>query len=199
MVQRNSKGFFGDLTVFPGGKVEDVDVPPGLGRNDELSHRNAAVREFAEETGILLTDQGPVPAPDARGRAFYEWLSSQPFASAAERLVLVSRWVTPDDAPRRFDTRFYVIDCARAPGVSIDTTELVGHFWVAAATALARAEAGAWAMFRPTIAHLQWLRAHSSIEEAVKSAQGADSRALDRPGVVSDGSIVPIHMPPVTP
>ncbi|HEY7821201.1 MAG TPA: NUDIX domain-containing protein, partial [Acidimicrobiia bacterium] len=50
MVQRNSRGFFGGLAVFPGGRVEDVDVPTGLGPDDDLSHRNAALREFAEET-----------------------------------------------------------------------------------------------------------------------------------------------------
>ena len=198
MVQRNSKGFFGNLAVFPGGKVEDIDVPGGLAPDDDLSYRNAGVREFAEETGILLTDQGPVPAPEARGETFYQWLAAHSFTSAADRLVLVSRWVTPDSAPRRFDTRFYVIDCTGAPEVSIDTSELVGHSWVTADSALERVESGIWEMFRPTIAHLEWLAGQASIEAAVRSAWGADSRTLDTPSVVSDGSIVPIVTPPAT-
>lgn len=195
VVQRNSKGFFGNLAVFPGGKVEDIDVPDGMALHDDRSHRNAAVREFAEETGILLTGQGPMLAPDERGDAFYEWLAVQPFTSAADRLVLVSRWVTPDYAPRRFDTRFYVIDCTGSPEVSIDPSELVGHCWVTAESALEKVQAGTWSMFRPTIAHLEWLQGHSSVEDAVGSAVGADRRTLETPGVVSDGSIVPIQLP----
>lgn len=195
MVHRNSRGFFGDIAVFPGGRVDDIDVPVGLTHHDDLSSRNAAIREFAEETGILITSTGPVSAPDVKGEAFYEWLETRSLAAATEQLVLVSRWVTPEMAPRRFDTRFYVAACIDPPEVSIDTDELVGHEWTTPEDALERHRAGEWAMIHPTISHLHWLRRWSSIEEALLSAQGADGRTLIMPRVVEDGSLLSVHMP----
>lgn len=198
MVHRNSRGFFGDIVVFPGGKVETVDVPRGLTRFDDLAHRNAAVREFAEETGILLTSSGPLSAPGVRDGEYDSWLAARGVTSAVDDLVLVSRWVTPETAPRRFDTRFYVIACERAPEVTIDSDELIDHEWVTPALALARLEEGDLSMMRPTIAHLEWLLRWSSVEEAVESARGADGRTLMIPRRVEDGSLLPIYMPAET-
>lgn len=195
MVHRNSRGFFGDIAVFPGGRVDDIDVPAGLTHHDDLSNRNAAIREFAEETGILISSAGPVSVPDVKDAAFYEWLETRSLATGAGHLVLVSRWMTPEMAPRRFDTRFYVIACIDPPEVSIDTDELVGHEWIAPEDALERHQAGEWAMIHPTIAHLHWLRRWSTVEEALLSAEGADGRTLIMPRMVEDGSLLPIHMP----
>ena len=199
MVQRNSRGFFGDIVVFPGGKVDDVDVPDGLTPHDDLSHRNAALRDFAEETGILLSSSGPIRAPGLRDRAFYDWLEADTVTSGVNDLVLVSRWVTSELAPRRFDTRFYVVGCDDAPEVEIDSEELVAHEWIDPEAALDRYEAGMWSLIRPTIAHLQWLSRWSSVEEALASAGGADGRTLIIPRRVEDGSLLPVHMPAEVP
>lgn len=195
MVKRNARGFFGGLAVFPGGRVEDVDVPAGLSSDDDLSHRNAALREFAEETGILITPTGTEKVPGVRDHAYYEWLDAHGHEPNVDGLVLVSRWVTPEIAPRRFDTRFYVAVCDDPPEVEIDTSELIGHEWVTPADALDRHGSGTWSMVRPTIAHLRWLRRWSSVEEALRSAEGADGRTRIIPRVVDDGSLLPIHMP----
>lgn len=195
MVQRNSRGYFGDLVVFPGGRVDAIDVPDGQGLHDDSSHRNAALREFAEETGILITTEGPVRAPRVRDHRYYRWLDDQDLRPGIDDLVLVSRWVTPEAAPRRFDTRFYIVSCVGAPKVEIDTAELLWHEWVAPEIALARHERGEWAMFQPTLSHLRWLRRWDSIEAAIRSAEGADGRTSILPGRVEDGSLLPIHMP----
>jgi len=195
VVQRNSRGFFGDLVVFPGGRVDAIDVPDGLDLHDDLSHRKAAIREFAEETGILLTKKGPVRAPRVRDDDYYRWLGDHDISPADDDLVLVSRWVTPEAAPRRFDTRFYVARCVGAPEVEIDTDELIWHAWVTPAIALERHDLGEWAMFQPTLTHLRWLLRWQSIEDAIRSAEGADGRTLILPRKVEDGSLLPIHMP----
>lgn len=194
-VQRNSRGYFGDLVVFPGGRVDDIDVPEGLDLHDDLSHRHAALREFAEETGILITEGGPVRAPRLRDGDYYRWLDDQGFSPGVDDLVLVSRWVTPEAAPRRFDTRFYVVGCIGAPEVEIDADELIWHRWVTPEIALQCHDRGEWAMFRPTLSHLRWLHRRDSIDDAIKSAEGADGRTLILPRVVDDGSLLPIHMP----
>lgn len=195
MVHRNSRGFFGDIVVFPGGRVDDIDLSGDEARIEDAAQRRAALREFAEETGILLSDAGPVAAPGLRGAGYYQWLADQRLVAAEEALVLVSRWVTPEFAPRRFDTWFYVAACPDPPEVEIDREELVGHEWVTPETALAKHETGEWSLIRPTLAHLQWLRRWSSVDEALRSASGADGRTLIIPRTVEDGSLLPIHMP----
>lgn len=195
MVHRNSKGFFGDIVVFPGGRVDDIDVASGHTRNDDVSHRNAAVREFAEETGILLSNRGPIASPGVKGADYYDWWAEHPESPAVDDLILVSRWVTPEAAPRRFDTRFYLVTCVDPPEVEIDAEELISHDWIDPGAALERAESGSWQVIRPTLAHLQWLRRWSSIEKAIGSAEGADGRTLIVPRVIDDGSLLPIHMP----
>jgi recombination protein RecT len=195
MVHRNSHGFFADIAVFPGGKVDEIDVPETQSRHDDPSHRNAAIRELAEETGILITSDGPVQAPDLKDGAYYRWIADQGVTTGVEDLVLVSRWVTPESAPRRFDTRFYAVRCPDPPDVAIDTDELIGHEWVTPSDALGRHERREWAMIQPTLAHLRWLRRWSTIDDAMRSAEGADGRTVIVPRMVGDGSLLPIHMP----
>lgn len=194
MVHRNSRGFFGSFVVFPGGRVEDIDVPEGLAHDDDLSHRRAAIRELAEEAGIYIARGGAVAAPDVRGRALYEWMKGQEQPDL-DSLVLVSRWVTPEPAPRRFDARFYLARCDQAPEVSIDSDELIGHSWVTPGCALSRHEEGEWPMIFPTISHLRWLSRRTSIDDAFASARGADGRTVIEPREVEDGSLLPVYMP----
>jgi 8-oxo-dGTP pyrophosphatase MutT (NUDIX family) len=73
------------------------------------------LREFAEETGILISADGPVPVPAVRDVGYYQWLEEHALAAAEDDLVLVSRWVTPEFAQRRFDTRFYVVPAPTLP------------------------------------------------------------------------------------
>lgn len=195
MVQRNARGFFGDLLVFPGGGVDECDVPAGLGKWDEISHRRAAVRELAEETGILVSVHGTTPAQSRKGYAFYEGLAEADIEMAVSSLTLVSRWVTPEPAPRRFDTRFYIVGCREPPTVSLDTDELVGFEWLDPMEALRRYEEGTVNVILPTLAHLRWLSRRSSIDDALESASGADGRTLIRPERMEDGSILPVHLP----
>lgn len=195
MVERNARGFFADLLVFPGGSVDDCDVPAGLSRWDEVSHRRAALRELAEETGILITDQGSRPGPVGKGRAFYDQVPESGIETAISTLTLVSRWVTPELAPRRFDTRFYLAACHDSPTVRLDTDELIDFEWVDPAEALRRYEGGTMNVILPTLAHLRWLSRRSSVDDAIESADGADGRTLIRPERMEDGSILPVHLP----
>ncbi|HZD23755.1 MAG TPA: NUDIX domain-containing protein, partial [Acidimicrobiia bacterium] len=136
MVERNSRGFFGGIVVFPGGAVDEIDRDDSMG--PELWARRAAVRELAEEAGILLTRDGAVAGPGLKDRDFYDWIEENAVDTAVDSLLLVSRWVTPERVPRRFDTRFYLAWSDAMPDVRIDTDELVGHSWVTPRAALDR-------------------------------------------------------------
>lgn len=195
VVERNDRGFFGGIVVFPGGAVGSVDRRGSLTEDDDRVARRAAIRELAEEAGILLTRDGVVQAPGAKEADYYRWLAENGVETVPESLVLVSRWVTPELAPRRFDTRFYIVSSQSTPEVRIDTEELVGHSWVSPQRALERYDSGDWAMMLPTLAHIRWLSRRSSIDDALESARGAEGRTLIQPRRLEDGSFLPIHMP----
>ena len=177
MVKRQSGGFFGGLTVFPGGGVDDHDttkiarqaVP---GEYEDYEYRVAALRELAEETGLALTPIGTIPAPEERGEALLQAMVAAGARFDPDRLVLISRWITPEIAPKRFDTWFYLAEVVSPPPVRLDTDELVDHIWITADEALRLREVGDWKMFSPTIAHLRWLSAQSNVAEAVATAEG---------------------------
>ena len=195
VVKRNPRGFFGSLVVFPGGRVDEVDTVGGSDPFSESAHRRAAIRELAEEAGLALTDQGIRAVGGVKGDGFYEWLHRENLTIDPSQLVLISRWVTPEEAPRRFDTIFYLLAVEDPPEVSIDADELLDHRWVTPEYALKRYEVGDWPMWLPTLAHLRWLAKRSSVDDALRSASGADGRTLIEPRRVEDGSLVPIHLP----
>jgi len=200
MVHRHSRGFFGCLVVFPGGGVDPIDrsdLAATLvdGVSDDHGYRSAALRELAEETGLLVTTGGVRESPDLRGDELFEYVSGADIVLAGESLVLVSRWVTPEFAPRRFDTRFYLLAAEEPPSVRLDAEELVDYAWVTPEAALDRYEIGEWPMFSPTLAHLHWLSRRSSISDAVASARGADGRTLNEPTRADDGALIAIHLP----
>jgi 8-oxo-dGTP pyrophosphatase MutT (NUDIX family) len=200
MVERPARGFFGGLTVFPGGAVDPVDRSELAasvigGEHPDREYRAAALRELAEETGLALTRHDVVPAPSGRGAGLLSALRTARIHLDGSRLTLVSRWVTPEGAPTRFDTLFFLAGVAETPEIRLDPEELVGHSWLTPRTALEMHSEGEIEMFLPTVAHLRWLALRPDVERAVAAAQGADGRSLVRPRRMPDGSIVPIHLP----
>ena len=200
MVRRRPRGFFGGLTVFPGGAVDEIDasglagdVVPGDHTDQEF--RVAALRELAEETGLALTINGVVSAPDGRGEGMLSTMRAAGMRLDASALTLVSRWVTPEEAPTRYDTRFYLAVAGDTPEIRIDGDELVEHMWVTSGDALVRHAEGTLDMFLPTVAHLSWLDLRTTVQDAVTAAEGAEGRSLVEPRRMDDGSFVPIHLP----
>lgn len=200
MVRRRRRGFFGGLVVFPGGGVDATDrsdQATAVVRSDSFdrSHRAAVLRELAEETGILLGSNDAHGAPEERGPAFYSALLAHRVELDGDRLVLVSRWITPEMAPRRYDTRFYLTAADDVPEVRIDESELVAHDWVTPTEALRRHREQDWPMILPTLAHLRWLERRVSIADALETAGGADGRTPVEPRRMEDGSMVPLLLP----
>ena len=174
VVKRRSRGFFGGLTAFPGGGLEACDtgalarsVVTGVG--EDHAFRAAALRELAEETSLALTTSGVVAAPPERGEDLYLALSGASLLDG-ERLVFVSRWVTPEDAPQRYDTRFYLTSILGDPEIRVDAAELTGAEWIGPAAALDLHDAGDWRMFSPTIAHLVWLAGFRDVGSMISAA-----------------------------
>lgn len=187
MVQRPSRGFFGGLMVFPGGALESCDFIPNPSFDDS-EHRVAGIRETAEEVGFLVTSTGIVSSPRVKGGELVDWWNSSGIDPGYDRMTLISRWVTPDGAPTRFDTRFYLVAIDDDPEIVLDSDELVGHAWVTPQRGIDEVRQGTWQMILPTMSHLRWLSRHTNVESAVGAAGGADGLTVIEP-VASDGEL----------
>jgi 8-oxo-dGTP pyrophosphatase MutT (NUDIX family) len=163
LVQRNPQArFMGGAWVFPGGAVGSEE---GTG---QASHRAAAVRELAEEAGIVIE------GPDA--------------------LVAFARWITPAEVRTRFDTWFYL---ARAPDDAealVDGSEVVDSRWYAPSDALRAGVDGELFLVFPTIKQLEQLAGFASADELIAHASGREVLPV-QPRVVMSGEAARIVLP----
>ena len=143
--------FMPGYMVFPGGRVEPADramraygalashterkLLSGIARATSSRARAlalCAVRETAEETGLLVgeTGLGVPPAAPLSWAMFAE----QAVFPILEGLHFVARAITPPGHPRRFDTRFFAADAklvgARVADVTGPDAELVEARWL---------------------------------------------------------------------
>jgi 8-oxo-dGTP pyrophosphatase MutT (NUDIX family) len=147
MLRKNRGQAFGGMWVFPGGRVEDSDGDVDHDGEGVVA-RNAAVREAAEETGVVLKSDALAP---------------------------FAHWVPPGSAPRRFSTWFFV--AALPPGaadVVVDGGEIGDHVWTRPADALARHAAGEIELVPPTWVTLHDLADVASAAAALERATASD-------------------------
>ena len=159
MVRRSrSATFMGNARVFPGGVVEPADdsetaraVVRWSGPEEEFAWRAAALRELAEEAGIVVGQPGSsAVGPDDPAPVVYEQARRAGIVFDADRLVYLANWVTPAGLPRRYDTRFYVTIVGGETVPVADDREVFDPVWVAPAEAIARGDAGEWDVEFPT-------------------------------------------------
>jgi len=146
LARRNPESrFMPDVWVFPGGGVidSDHDGAPEAGDDGEHAHRRCAVREVSEEVGLELP---------------------------AEELIAWSRWITPEAAPVRFDTRFYVIRAAAHVKPAPDAAEVTDVQWMAPAHALAAHRQDELKLVFPTIKHLEALEPFADADALLAAA-----------------------------
>jgi 8-oxo-dGTP pyrophosphatase MutT (NUDIX family) len=130
--------------VFPGGVVHAEDSS----WSDEIA--TAAVRELFEEVGILLARNGRrfargrdcdrVRELVAGGHSFSSALRSGGLEPALDRLVMLTRWVTPALLRRRYDARFYLARLPAGQEVHAQRDEVTDWLWVAPERALREPE-----------------------------------------------------------
>lgn len=134
----------------------------------------AAYRETFEETGVLLAQHADgtacEPEPLARIRARRKAIADDAalFAPALleeglhvdiDRLVYWAHWITPSTgAPRRFDTRFFVVAAPDVHDHAADTYETTECLWMSPTDLLAAARRGEMKIAQPTRYNLEDLR-----------------------------------------
>jgi 8-oxo-dGTP pyrophosphatase MutT (NUDIX family) len=156
LVGRRRPGHFvGGMIVYPGGAVDADDwllgpqrcpgvSAPDLTDAEAAGYLHAAIRESREEVGLW-----PEPAAGLDGGHFRA----------------VGHWITPEDAPRRYDTRFFL---ARHPGgeARVADDELVEVWWERPAATLERLDRGELDAIAPTISFLTALSRYRHVEDA---------------------------------
>lgn len=198
MVQRHHRiDFAGGATVFPGGKVEPRDADPGLAAHcagveglsaEARALRVAALRELFEECAVLLArspgESELVPFARLadllkryRGEVQAHRLSIGQMARAerlelaCDLLVPFAHWITPEPAPKRFDTHFFLVQAPPQQFAAHDGTESVDSTWITPSQALADAEAGRRSIVFPTRLNLAKLARSRSAAEALAAAR----------------------------
>ena len=143
----------------------------------------AAVRECLEEAGVLLSTSGGQPVDDS-----HPLLSDEPALRAGledgtlrlldlclehrlglglDRMVYVSQWITPEESPRRYDTRFFAAAMPDGQSASADEWEAVAAQWWQPTRALESWQAGDIQLIEPTVASLRLLAGHADAEGAL--------------------------------
>lgn len=149
--RHDSHKFMPGKFVFPGGRIEALDramtavseLHPDtqaklLERVASPSAEYArafplaAVRELAEETGLLLGVKRDEP-PETPGEIWVEFAKANVHPDLGQ-IHFIARAITPPRRPRRFDTRFFTADASaiahKIEGVVGPDSELVELVWI---------------------------------------------------------------------
>jgi len=130
--------FAPSMVVFPGGRVDPADASAG---RDPI--RRCALRETAEETGVMLAETD-----------LYPW----------------AHWITPEIEPRRYDTRFFVAAMPADQEASDISGETDRAEWTTPRQALADGRSGLIRMLPPTMSILMELADLSTVAEVINQA-----------------------------
>jgi 8-oxo-dGTP pyrophosphatase MutT (NUDIX family) len=197
------------------GGRDDASVSAMLGlAAGGLAYWVAALRECFEEAGLLLahsrSDGTPVSFADpevaqrfvghrhdvnTRRRRFLDVLADEDLELDTAGVHYFAHWITPEGAPRRYDTRFFV---ARAPQDQTpvhDAGETVDDRWLRPADALALHAEGQIELIFPTIKTLQAISRFDTADQLIAAAARMGEVPAMLPRLISDGRGMRILLP----
>ena len=176
------------------------EAPPA-GRVSALGYWVGAVREAFEEVGVLLAstaDGSPVSATSPRfaeyrracqadHRTFWTMLREERLTLATDRIVYFAHWITPEERPLRFDTRFFAAPMPAGQEAEADAREIVGVRWLSPAEAVAARARGEISLRLPTLKNLGLFDGAASASEAISRLHGREISMI-RPRLIVDGA-----------
>lgn len=150
----------------------------------------AAVRECLEEVGVLLADhQGRAVDADHPSLADLDTLRfaietgddhlarlchDHDLRLPLGDIAYVSRWITPEESPRRYDTRFFAATMPAGQHARPDRWEAVEASWWHPTDALAAWQADDIQLIEPTVVSLELLAGFDTSAAALDGIRGAD-------------------------
>ncbi len=142
--------------------------PGGATHGGDRDERSTARRELKEEAGIGLP--------------------------ADAELVRYSRWITPAEVSKRFDTHFFVAEAPVGTEAVTDGGECVGARWIRPADALEAGARDELMLVFPTIKHLEQLAEHESVADALDTARARRVQPV-QPRVLVEGGVAQVLLP----
>jgi 8-oxo-dGTP pyrophosphatase MutT (NUDIX family) len=198
----------------------DADASAVLGiESGGLAFWVAALRECFEEAGVLVAQPRrgsrserdvllDTSDPDVATRfadyrdalnagtmGLLEVCRREGLVLAADTVHYVSHWITPDLAPRRYDTRFFLTVAPSGQIARHDEGETIATLWIRPSAALALHADGGMELMPPTIANLASIEPFRSTEEVVAWARGITDVPTVLPVVVIEGGQLLILRP----
>jgi 8-oxo-dGTP pyrophosphatase MutT (NUDIX family) len=181
----------------------------GLDPRAALGYWIGAIREAFEEVGMLLAyDAAGSPVRiDATHRArfagyraacqvsnaaFFDMLRAERLTLATDQLAYFAHWITPEEQPIRFDTRFFAAPAPAAQSPEADGHEIVNLRWLTPAEALDALKRKEISLRTPTLKNLELVGAYATVAEAV-AGLGRREVPTIRPRILQvDGKAVPV-------
>jgi 8-oxo-dGTP pyrophosphatase MutT (NUDIX family) len=144
----------------------------GLAPREALSYWVGAIREAFEEVGVLLayeadgrllriaTEAKPRyeayrTACQAANPAFFDMLRAEHLKLATDRLAYFAHWITPEEQPLRFDTRFFAAVTPPGQEPIVDGHEIVDLKWLTPVEAISASHRKDIGLRSPTIKNLE--------------------------------------------
>ena len=158
----------------------------GLGAGHAaLAYWVGAIREAFEEVGVLMAygGDGELVGDAARfaearracqrdHRAFWDLVRAEGLRLATDRLTYFAHWITPEENPLRFDTRFFAAITPPAQSAVPDEHEIVAVRWLAPAEAQAARARGEIGLRVPTQKSLAIFDGADSAADAIARLSG---------------------------
>ena len=166
-----------------------------------------AIRETFEEVGILLAvdrDGRPARVGEPRfaeyrvacqtdNQAFWTMLKTEGLTLSTDRLVSFAHWITPEESPFRYDTRFFAAPAPEDQEAVVDEHEVIDLRWLSPRGAIEAFERGEISLRNPTVQNLK-LCDGLSVKETLERLDGRDVPTI-RPRVIMEGGQRRILMP----
>ena len=173
VVRHHQIEFASGALVFPGGKVDPEDRE-WAGGDDDRAARVAAIRETYEECGVLLAPgAAPSKAP------FHQRLREERLNLALDALIPFAHWITPPILPKRFDTRFFIVEAPAEQVAWHDGGEMVDSLWIEPARALVDGAQGRRTLLLPTRLNLELLGRSETVAQALAAARARKPVAIE--------------------
>ncbi len=178
-----------------------------------LAYWVAALRECFEEAGILVARRRRQADPDvfldtsdsgtsARFAAYRDAVNAkrmglldlcrqEDLVLAVDSLFYVSHWITPELAPRRYDTRFFITAAPQGQIARHDDGETIASIWVRPEDALARIASGDIELLPPTVTNLRNVEGFRTTDEVMAwAAQVTDVVTVLPIVIIEDGHVL---------
>jgi len=166
-----------------------------------------AIRETFEEVGVLLAYDASgawarldaarfahyQAACNADNQAFWTMIKEERFTLATDKLVYFAHWITPEESPYRYDTRFFAAPMPELQTPVADTREVIDMRWLSPKHAIDAFKQGEISLRNPTVQNLKLVDAPSA-KESLAALEGRDVPTI-RPRVIMEGDKRRILMP----